>query len=93
MPVGRTALCSERDIEEAVGLAWRLYPPQPYRRAPERMRATKATYGGCTLEEVAQHLGVTRQAVQQTEKRALEKCKRWCEERGLDLWDMLDQLR
>lgn len=40
---------------------------------------------GRELAEVAAELGVSRQRIQQIERRALRKCRTWCEQRGLDL--------
>jgi DNA-directed RNA polymerase sigma subunit (sigma70/sigma32) len=40
-----------------------------------------------SLEEVAATLGVTQQAVQQTEKSALRKCRRLLANRGLSIRD------
>ncbi|MCP5438951.1 MAG: hypothetical protein H6960_12425 [Chromatiaceae bacterium] len=45
------------------------------------------------MEVIANELGCTRENVRLIEKRALAKCRAWCDERGLDLWDMLDMLR
>ena len=42
-----------------------------------------------TLEEIASELGVTHQRVQQIERRALKKCRRWCAQHGLRLTDLL----
>ncbi len=43
----------------------------------------------CTHDEIAAELGVTRQRVQQLERRALAKCRRECERRGLALADLV----
>jgi hypothetical protein len=40
-------------------------------------------------EEIAQELGVTRERVRQIERRALEKCRVWCDRRGYRLEDLL----
>ena len=48
---------------------------------------------GCTLEEVGEELGLTRERIRQIEKAALAKLRAALEERGIDesLW--LDHLR
>ncbi len=43
----------------------------------------------CTLEEVADALGVTRQRADQIQRQALAKCRRVLEARGLSLADLM----
>ena len=86
--VGRAAICSDSDIAEAVGTAWRILRPEP---PPTRTR--RKPHGEIPLEVIATELGCTRENVRLIERRALAKCRAWCDERGLDLWDMLDMLR
>jgi DNA-directed RNA polymerase sigma subunit (sigma70/sigma32) len=43
----------------------------------------------CTLEEVADKLGMHREQVRIVEQRALRKCLAYCEARGLRLEDLL----
>ena len=44
---------------------------------------------GCTLEEVARELGVSRERARQIEMRALRKCRRWAEKHGYLAEDLL----
>ncbi|MCB1819605.1 MAG: hypothetical protein H6961_11645 [Chromatiaceae bacterium] len=81
-------ICTEADLANAQRIAWKLYRPEP--RQPTR---TKTGYGGATLEECAQVLGITREGVRLIEKKALAKCRSWCEAQGLDLEDLLDAMR
>lgn len=71
-------ICTEADLANAQRIAWKLYRPEP--RQP-------------TLEECAQVLGITREGVRLIEKKALAKCRSWCEAQGLDLEDLLDAMR
>lgn len=43
----------------------------------------------CTLEEVAEALGVTRQRADQIQRQALAKCRRALEARGMCLADLI----
>ena len=45
-----------------------------------------------TYAEIGEALGLTRQRVHQIEREALRKCRAWCEARGLDLSDLLEDL-
>ena len=45
--------------------------------------------GQFTHAEIAEELGVSQQRIQQIERLALRKCRRWCEKRGLCLADLL----
>lgn len=42
-----------------------------------------------SYSEVAQSLGLSRQAVEQIERRALIKCRKWCETHGYELSDLV----
>ena len=42
-----------------------------------------------SAEEIAKHLGVSRQAVQQQLRSGISKCRRWCAEHGLRLEDLI----
>ena len=86
--VGRAAICSDSDIAEAVGTAWRILRPEP-----PRQRIVRKPHGAVPLQVIAAELGCSTENVRLIEKRALAKCRGWCGERGLDLWDMLDMLR
>lgn len=44
---------------------------------------------GATLSEIAEQLGMTVEGVRQIEIRALRKCRKWCERKGLHLVDVL----
>ena len=43
-----------------------------------------------TFAEIAAVLNCSQQAVQQTQRNALKKCRRWCAEHGLQLADLLN---
>jgi len=61
------------------------WTPEPApKRPPPRRRQTFMEPG-----EIAAALGVSRQAIAQTEKRALAKCRRYCERNGWQLRDLL----
>jgi predicted DNA-binding protein YlxM (UPF0122 family) len=49
--------------------------------------------GGASLQEIANELGVTREAIRQTENRALKKLHRWCQENPVAAELMLECLR
>ena len=53
-----------------------------------RQERAFAARDGETLECVAAQLGVTRERVRQIEVKALQKCRAWCEERGLRFEDL-----
>lgn len=63
---------------------------QEIKAATPRARLTAEDRPGASLGEVAEALGVTRQAVQQIEVRAIRKCRAWCERHGYRLEDLLD---
>jgi hypothetical protein len=42
-----------------------------------------------TREEVAEALGLSVGCVRRTERRALKKCRRWCDDHGLELADLI----
>lgn len=44
---------------------------------------------GVTYEEIGEQLGVSHTRVQQIEKRAIRKCRRWCAEHGYEPGDLL----
>ncbi len=44
----------------------------------------KASHGFASLEDIAAELEVSRERVRQIEKKALMKCRQWCEARGID---------
>lgn len=44
---------------------------------------------GCTLEEVARELGVSRERIRQIEHSALRKARRWAEKHGYRPEDLL----
>lgn len=45
---------------------------------------------GCTLDEVATALGVSRQRAHQIETRALNKLRAWSQRRGIKAEDLID---
>lgn len=78
---------TDDDINAAVAIAYKLFPPQP-RRPPVKRKQ----HPPVPLEVIAQELGVSRERVRQIEAKALRKCRDWCERHGYDLVDMLDQI-
>lgn len=75
------------DIEAAQYWAAKLCPPEPYRRTASKPHAP------VPLHVVAAELGITGEAVRQTEVRALRKCRAWCAAHGYSLRDMLVMIR
>ena len=73
---------SDSDIEAAQRLL--KWAPEQRKRSSDKPERT--------LTDVAQELGVSTQAIAKTEKRALRKCRIWCEKRGLDLKRLLGGL-
>lgn len=56
------------------------------------MRMSRTNFNNeanCTLEEVAEALGVTRQRADQIQRQALAKCRRVLEARGMCLADLI----
>lgn len=80
-----TQLLTDEGIAAAIGvlnrLPWR--PPPPAAPGPET-RPDLVTY-----DAIAAELGLTRQAICAIERRALEKCRRWCDRHGYRLEDLL----
>ncbi len=81
-----SALCPG-EITRGINIAWKLYkdPKSPPAKQSPPRRPDLAP-----LDSIARELGVTRQAVDNTIRRALPKCRQWCEMHGYRLEDLLD---
>ena len=60
-----------------------------WRGPTPRAKPPKRIVEHATFAEIAAELKVSHQAVQQIERRALRKCRRWCAQHGLRLTDLL----
>ena len=49
---------------------------------------TEELRDGCTLEEIAREMNVTRERIRQIEVAALRKCRRWCASHGYSFEDL-----
>ncbi len=52
-----------------------------------------AAFGGMNYNEISVRLGISHQAVQQCEMRALAKLRRHCEIRGISFNDLFQEMR
>lgn len=87
--MGKGATVTDIEIGEALTLINRI----PLPSVPRKPSKTGITYAErhCTLTEVGEAMGVTRERVRQIEKIALEKCRAFCERNGYRLGDLLGQ--
>lgn len=59
------------------------------KRKPYRKDRKFKNDRACSLEEVAQEMGISIERARKIEATALAKCRDWCEENGYDLEMML----
>jgi DNA-directed RNA polymerase sigma subunit (sigma70/sigma32) len=86
-----THILSEDSIQELHRVWGFLNRPEPRaERRPAAAERPREAGRDLSLEEVAQILGVTREAVRQVENLALKKCRAWGSQNGYQVEDLLD---